>query len=900
LLPSAGRPVLTAATASHPAPRVFQAGPVRFDEARGELHVLGQRRPIEHKPRALLHALLTHGAETASKRALIAAVWGNADHMSETSLTTAMSKLRDALGEDGRTIIKAVHGVGYRIAVPIEVLVAGPPSRLALGFKPLEMVPGRPSWRLECRLGTDETCNTWRARHEHTQATLVIKFTDSTDGLRSLKKQMELSRLLRRALGERDDMLGFTGSNFAARPYFIERPDGGANLQSWAAQQGGLTAINLDQRIDIVARIARIIASAHGAGVMHGHIAPCNILVGLGSDGQSAVRIVDFGAAAHHPSGASTSPTREDGPASAMTDVFALGTLLYQMAAGDFDKALGAGWEADVADPLLRGDIEAAAASDPARRLVSAANLAERLASLPDRRVEQLQAARDAARSAELGRRIERSRLLGPWIAAACVSLALGTILALVFGLQSRNDRDLAQRRMAMAEAVNAFLTEDLLGRGDPARSGKPDETLMHAAAATEGTIDHRLAAEPMEGGGICLSLARIYEGRSAYDESRRAYIHAATLFSRAGSTGAARAIIAQLSQAAMETSSGQEGSLSRASALVVDATAHMQGLGQQRWEAEVWLWRAQSRLAAIAGDYADAQRKSSQAADRADSMPSVFDETTRLTLRRDLASTYVRLAEWAPAQAILTKILDRELSLNGPRHAETLRVKLLLAEVRAAQGDVAGALADLDQIGPAIDDVFGHEHRVTLTLLATRADVLSRLARYDEALAVQMALYRITAAHDGPNSWTALGTLLNSAQTQCRAGQTEAGSTTARDAYDDSRRAFGEKHVLTQAAAGIGAFCLILEERYAQASELLDRLDPKAVGEMLMDPQYPSEVALMRAAIAIATGRAEAAKITLQHVSAVFETPDADRYMQHWAKQLLVMANARSSADIK
>lgn len=70
-------------------------------------------------------------------------------------------------------------------------------------------------------------------------------------------------------------------------------------------------------------------------------------------------------------------------------DVYALGVLLYQLFAGDFRKPLAPGWEADIADPLVRQDIAESACGDPARRLRSAAELAEHLANLDQRRAER-------------------------------------------------------------------------------------------------------------------------------------------------------------------------------------------------------------------------------------------------------------------------------------------------------------------------------------------------------------------------------------------------------------------------------------------------------------------------------------------------------------------------------
>lgn len=103
---------------------VYRVGSVQFNEARQELLVNGMRRPIEAKPLALLLALLVRAGAVVTKRELIAAAWGNADHISEASLTTAMFKLRSALGPDARDLVDAVHGSGYRIAAPVEVAAA--------------------------------------------------------------------------------------------------------------------------------------------------------------------------------------------------------------------------------------------------------------------------------------------------------------------------------------------------------------------------------------------------------------------------------------------------------------------------------------------------------------------------------------------------------------------------------------------------------------------------------------------------------------------------------------------------------------------------------------------------------------------------------------------------------
>ena len=165
----------------------------------------------------------------------------------------------------------------------------------------------------------------------------------------------------------------------------------------------------------MVANIAQTVAAAHAAGVLHKDLKPSNILVTAAADGTRCIKLADFGSASlvepsrlealgitslglTQPgvvSNASITGTLaylapevlSGNPPTALTDVYALGVILYQTVIGDFGKPLSLGWEEHVEDPLIREDIAAAACGDPARRLKSAAELAERMRTLEERRV---------------------------------------------------------------------------------------------------------------------------------------------------------------------------------------------------------------------------------------------------------------------------------------------------------------------------------------------------------------------------------------------------------------------------------------------------------------------------------------------------------------------------------
>jgi DNA-binding winged helix-turn-helix (wHTH) protein len=891
---------------------VYRVGNVQYDEARQELLVNGMRRPIEAKPLALLLALLVRAGAVVTKRELIAAAWGNADHISEASLTTAMFKLRSALGPDARDLIDAVHGSGYRITSPVEVAAARE-TPLAFSLAPGDPVPGRSQWRLQTLLGSPALNDVWLARHHKTQELRVFKFADSQARLEALQREATLSRVLQATLGERDDLLRIAEWNFDERPYFIESAYGGPNLHDWAAARGGLLTVDLGDRLAMLGQLARTLAAAHAAGVLHSDIKPTNILVAEAQGARPRLTLIDFGAGGLNADLRLDAMTismhglkSEDSERGAGTlrymapevvagsvhttgaDIYALGILLYQLTTGDLTKSLTIGWEADIADDLLREDIATAASGDPARRLSSAADLANRLETLPARRAARAKAVQAAEHAAALSRQIERDRLRRPWILAASISLAAGLALSTLFGIQAMRDRDEARRRADIAQAVNGFLTEDLLGRGNPAQSGKADETLMDAAQAAEAGIGRRLASEPLVAGSIYLSLARAFDSRTSYDAALKAYDNAIAAFDRAGDKGRDEAAIARLHKAPAEVLSGQPGSMGRARAIIAEASPSVARLGKRRDEAQVWLDYGNAMLQMLGGDVHSAQVGFKRAADRAASMPGAFDEGSRLTLRQRLAFAYLRLGDVPTAETMIVPLLQRRLALNGPHHPATLQLELNLAQLRIMRGQLSLAAAELTRIYPDFVSVFGADHLLTMQLLSTRAQASSALQRYGDAVTDDTTVYRLAVAKHGEHSFMALGTLSDMAQAQCRGGQNAAGLESGRAARHGAREAFGVDSTLAQVSAVNTAFCLMVARQWQEADRLLQGIDTKAASELTMDPSFGAEVDLMKAELALTTGDPRKAAALLAKAAPVFEQEGADAYMQAWSRRLV------------
>jgi serine/threonine protein kinase/class 3 adenylate cyclase len=369
-----------------------------------------------------------------------------------------------------------------------------PGEEETLGWRPaigLE-IPGRPDWRLTGKLGAGGFGEVWTGEHTKLHQRRAFKFCFDDERLRALKREVTLVRLLRTALGDREDIVRFHELKLDEPPFYLESdlaPHG--NLLQWAEKQGGLAAIPLAQRIALVAHTATALAAAHSIGVLHKDIKPTNILVFDGPDGTARPRLVDFGigtladpavlgqhgvtaagftrATIEHSTGTPTYSPPEylaGKPYTVQGDIYGLGVLLYQLLTADSSRPIAPGWERDITDPLLREDIAACVDGDPARRLPSAADLADRLLHLDQRRAaiaEQELLARDAAaraasEAAAVVARIRAARLHK--LAASFAVLALLAIAGGVFAWVNQRKADAARHKAQVAEESAQILAE--------------------------------------------------------------------------------------------------------------------------------------------------------------------------------------------------------------------------------------------------------------------------------------------------------------------------------------------------------------------------------------------------------------------------------------------------------
>ncbi|HEV8325499.1 MAG TPA: serine/threonine-protein kinase, partial [Myxococcota bacterium] len=200
---------------------------------------------------------------------------------------------------------------------------------------------------LEARLGAGGMGEVYAARHRVIGKRAAVKLL-----ARALAREPDMIRRFvneARAVNEAGnphvvDVFGY-GVTPAGEPYFImERCDG----EDLRARLDRLRCLSWAQGLAIAGQVLDALVAAHGAGIVHRDLKPENIFL-VPRGGADFVKILDFGIAKLQRSGdedrtsagvvlgtlAYMSPEQTRGAAiDGRSDVFAVGTLLYEMLTG--------------------------------------------------------------------------------------------------------------------------------------------------------------------------------------------------------------------------------------------------------------------------------------------------------------------------------------------------------------------------------------------------------------------------------------------------------------------------------------------------------------------------------------------------------------------------------------
>jgi eukaryotic-like serine/threonine-protein kinase len=902
--------------------RRWKFGDCEFIEIRRELVVRGEPVKLESKPLEVLQHILEHPTQVLTKDELIGAAWSTST--TDQSLTTAISKLHKAFGGPRDSIILSVSGIGYRMAVPVTCEAVDdqppPPLRLQAG----DVVPGRPNWKVIRSLAVNGLNSVWLAEHSKTREARVFKF--ATDGvrLRALQREVTLSRLLRRALGDNAGFVRILDWDFEHEPFFIESEYAGQNLLEWSETEE-FRSLPLSARVALAAGIVETVAAAHSLGILHNDLKPANVLIVADTDRSSGgevgiqniwrIKVADFGVASvndlqrllelqitHYGSfeektggdnGANTpvgtamyrAPELLAGaPPSVQADVYALGIMLYQIVSGDFLETPTVGWESRISDPILRQDIADAANIDTSHRIASASELAIRMRTLESRRSEMQIRADEVAAAEQARRSMEHARLRRPWLIFAIVALIAGLSASLWFYRKTIHQRDLVNARNRTLSAMNDFLTFDLLGQGNPL-VGQPQVSLIEAMKTASSRIDDRFTQSPAIAGQLHESIASALDARTDYADADREFEIAAQRFRDAEGPLSQDAMICEFRSESTEMRSRVPASMQKATEdfgvqQKLAANLHNVSPEFQAWEA-----LAQSAVLMMNGHAYQAVPVLTRAVQRAENTAG-FSPTLLTNLKLRYCTVYFGLSDWKRAESTAREAIRQIQQSAGPNSPLLFQPKLFLEEALFQEGKFRETIAQGSANYEDFKTRLGPQNQMTYGALEQRAAAEGSLGDYDDAIRDDLTIS--TSEHDNPSGRYVMEETLSTAATfECRAGRFRDGLGHARQVVQDTSSPNNALPYFTKLASFAIAECLLSQEEASaehlnkanldEAEDNLRRTDIQSFARNPGMENAPGDFYVAEARLALLRGRFSEARDYAEKAKPFESRPDSD-----------------------
>ncbi|TVS11765.1 MAG: hypothetical protein EA419_07050 [Wenzhouxiangella sp.] len=870
-------------------------GAARFDESSLHLTIAGQAVKLEPKPLKLLALLLRHAGEVVTREEIVEDVWEGritVDH----ALSTAVGKLRQALGEIDEVTIETVPRAGYRLAGPVRRTAVGrvPANRLEL--RTGDPVPGRPGLELVKQIGSTLHNEIWLARGsahrpEARARKRVFKFAAAGERLANLKREAALSRHLEATLGRREDIAFVVETNFSEPPFFLEYQHCGENLRRWAEHGDDFAGLPRSARIELFLKICRVVADAHGVGVLHRDIKPENILISEEEDGACRAVLADFGSSEMlEPeqlerlslSVSGLTVTRDDGSSSGtliymapellqtgvatvQSDVFALGILLYQMVIGDFRQTMTPGWRREIDDELLIEDIAAATDLDPERRLSSVGELERRLSRLATRADERARQRSDKAALLAAREQMERTRERRPWIIALVASLALGVGISVHLYRDAQQGREAAEAYGRSMQSVQQFLSDDIIARADPLN---PDfsreagiESILELAARG---VDARFADDPMARAGLHRILGNIFRTLRRDDLATAHLERAQRLYADQLGEPSSAALVTAYELAWAHAFAGQ---LDPAEHVLQQADRARAGRAEPEPDVEY------RRAVAYGYWHANGFRSGEALAafqTALDLFPAIDTAAPRDrgSLALSIADAYLRLGE--PLEA--RKVLDEQASL----HESLLEEKLFLASFERISARVERALENYPEAlelarraARALEEIYGEAHYQTITTLSIAASIEALLEDCEATLATSTRVAALMEQSYGADHLASLVERGNLGGKQFNCGFHDQGIANVERAVAGISDAEGPDFPTAQTFRFFLAGFLNEAGRYDEALALLDDLSGIALTAAQSSPVREEQITLRRARSLAGLGRIAQATEKLQ---ALFE----------------------------
>ncbi|SDD07645.1 protein kinase domain-containing protein [Aquimonas voraii] len=874
----------------------------------------GEAEPVDLDRSAygVLRYLLLHSGEVCTTEELLSAGWPERV-VSTNSVAKCISRLRRTLGDAQAELIRLVHGYGYRLTGEVRYQPGGAgssPGELRLDLQPGESVPHRPGWRLQARLGRGSCGEVFSALGEAGLESRAYKFALGEDGLRALKREVVLHRLLQDGPKPPDCVLPLLDWNLEAPPFFVATPYMWAgNLATWAEHDSRLNRSTRTERLEWCAQLCEAVELLHATDIAHRDLKPENIYPVETAGGGRRFLLGDLGAGAGLlppgidalglPIGQATQVGHADSqdPASPghryvapevlaghaagqRADVFALGVLCAQLLAGDLRMSLAPGWEERIGDPLLCADLAEAAHIDPKRRLGSAGELAERLRSLEARREAAAQRQREAEELTQSKARVQRLRRRWRVTSAIAGTAVLALSISVWMGLRAETAQREAERNAERAVALRHFLSRELLSQADPysvAQSDNGNPRLVEAMQRAAERIDQVFANDNEAAAYVHMAMSGVFDSwtdyRRAMQHSRRAIdLLAPAQTTRPLELAEAGLLLCAQGRMAGDLSASQVGC---DSALKAESEA----LGAARLKTRVEAAKLEFEL----GHCQQAIAELSDALARAGHEITEDWYSEALWFR---GLCHAQLAHFTEARADFEALLQwRERANDLPLDRAWTHSDY--AETLTIEGDFEAALEHIEKSAPVFESIFGPEHHYSKFGDFLRARIAFWSGDAASAVALFEGVYQAELRDLGREHLWTLQTLAELLWAKAAAGLIDEVQPIFIAERDRSLQALGDRLQQRSALAEIWARTALLLGDLDTAEAEIERAQQDTQASLPATHPRHALVQCLRGELALARGEVLIAREQAARCAEKLSGLPEDNYRRRWAADL-------------
>lgn len=554
---------------------------------------------------------------------------------------------------------------------------------------------------------------------------------------------------------------GTTEFNVAGRkfeqPFFAMELVDGEPITTYARRH----RLDVRAKIELLLTVCNAVQYAHQKGIIHRDLKPANILV----DSSGRTKVLDFGVArAASPDAQSMTQQTEPGQLvgtlaymspeqlsddrehlDTRTDVYSLGIVAFELLAGTHPYEVAGKSIATTAREImetapaalssmnrtLRGDLDTILAKalekEPTRRYASVDAFADDFRRFL--RHEPI-AARPPNALYQIRKFSRRNRGLVLGVCTSIVLLVIGGVVSIALAVErGRALRDSEQQKR-IAEAVNDFLTEDLLASADPDKQPDRNISLRQVLDRAAGRIQERFTDQPLVEASIRTTLSNTYKALGEYNPALEQAVRALELMESSDTVDEHETIRAMNRVASMQRYLGKFEDAETRFRAACERSTRLFGP-----EDETTL--------SILNNLALLLERDGRPHEAAEILESVVAIRTRvlgeqhertMTSINNLALVYVALERYDEAEPLYLKELEFSQRVFGPEHPGTLISLNNLAVMYIRRGEPTRAEPLVYQVLEARERILGSDHPNTIESLETLGRLFAKTERLDEA----------------------------------------------------------------------------------------------------------------------------------------------------------------------